>query len=56
LIRAQEKARLKGNALKNRTKRVLAEMGFDENAITIIDWAKEVETHALYKQKREQIQ
>jgi len=53
---ATKKARLQWNWLKNRTKRVLAEMGLDPNAVTIIDWANEVEIHPNYQVARDNIQ
>jgi tRNA-dependent cyclodipeptide synthase len=48
--KAKSKARLKGNSLKNRTSRVLDEMGIDSSMVTIIDWANEVETSKFYIQ------
>lgn len=49
LSKAKGKAILKWNALKNRTRRVLSEMWFEENSITIIDWASEVEENSVYQ-------
>ena len=46
--KAARKARLQWNALKNRTKRVIEEMGIDSSEIIIIDWVNEVETSKGY--------
>jgi tRNA-dependent cyclodipeptide synthase len=56
LSKARWKAILKWNNLKNRTKRVLSEMGFEEDSITIIDWDSEVEQNIYYQEYLLQVQ
>lgn len=46
--KAKSKARLKGNNLKNRTVRVLDEMGIDSSRVVIIDRETEVQTAPEY--------
>lgn len=46
--KARSKARLKGNNLKNRTARVLDEMGIDSSRVRIIDRENEVQTSPEY--------
>lgn len=47
--KARNKAILKGNNLKNRTRRIMQDLGFSEGIVHIIDWEKEVETNESYK-------
>ncbi|MEK7574707.1 MAG: tRNA-dependent cyclodipeptide synthase [Patescibacteria group bacterium] len=47
----RDKALPQSNMLKNRTKRVLAKLGYSENQVKIIDWATEVENNKDYLEK-----
>lgn len=47
--KARNKAIPKGNNLKNRTKRIADELGFDESTVRIIDWDEEVEINPTYR-------
>lgn len=47
--RARSKAILKGNNLKNRTRRIQKELGFSDDQVKIIDWATDVADSAEYK-------
>lgn len=46
--KARNKAIPKGNNLKNRTRRLAEELGYDEKQVRIVDWAEEVETDSKY--------
>ena len=54
--KAQSKARLKGNNLKNRTRRVIADLWLDAKKVIILDREHEVETSELYQQRFATIQ
>lgn len=43
------KAIPQGNLLKNRTRRVMKELGYTEKEVRIIDWKNEVETNSDYQ-------
>lgn len=47
--KARNKAIPKGNNLKNRTKRIANELGFDDETVRIIDWNNEVEINSAYQ-------
>lgn len=46
---ARNKAILKGNNLKNRTRRVIREMGIEDQSIIIVDWDNEVKDNPSYQ-------
>lgn len=48
--KARNKALPKGNNLKNRTRRLAADLGYDEKQVRIVDWAEEVELNPQYIQ------
>ena len=48
--KARTKAIPKGNNLKNRTRRLMEELGFGPSQVRIIDWATEVADNASYRQ------
>lgn len=54
--KAKEKAILKWNNLKNRTKKVINELWIDENKVIIIDWEKEIKNNADYLKGYENIE
>lgn len=47
--KARNKAILKGNNLKNRTKKMMVELNLHEDVVHIIDWEKEVADALFYK-------
>ena len=47
--KAREKAILKSNNLKNRTRRIQKELGFSDEQVKIIDWGKEVMNNPDYQ-------
>lgn len=53
--KARNKAIPKGNNLKNRTRRLAEELGYDEKQVRIIDWAEEVETDSQYRTHYESV-
>lgn len=55
LSKAREKAILKWNNLKNRTKRVLQDMGFDQDSILIIDRDNDVKDNPEYLKHFEKV-
>ena len=48
--KARTKAIPKGNNLKNRTRRLMEELGFGPSQVRIVDWATEVADNASYRQ------
>lgn len=46
--RARSKAVLKGNNLKNRTRRIQKELGYTSDQVIIIDWESDVENDPVY--------
>ena len=48
--KARTKAIPKGNNLKNRTRRLMEELGFGPSHVRIVDWATEVADNAAYQQ------
>jgi len=53
--KARSKAVLKGNNLKNRTRRIQKELGISLNKIRIIDWENEIDDDVKYKESYKQI-
>ena len=51
----RDKAIPQGNLLKNRTERVMTELGYTGEQVRIIDWEKEVETSEEYKKSYEKV-
>lgn len=47
----RDKAIPKGNALKNRVLKAMAELGYTGNAVKILDWKKEIENNPAYREK-----
>lgn len=56
ISKAQKKARLQGNNLKNKTQQTLDAIGIDSSKVVIIDRAEEVENNEIYKQELEKIE
>ena len=56
LAKAQRKARLKGNNLKNRTRKIIEYCWINPSLITIIDREEDVESNPIYQRYRIQIQ
>ena len=52
---ARNKAIPKGNNLKNRTQRMMEELGFTNDVVRIIDWGTEVENDPDYQQQYQRI-
>lgn len=48
-VRARSKAILKGNNLKNRTKKIQHELGYSDDQVKIIDWSIDVANNPTYK-------
>ncbi|MCH7902871.1 tRNA-dependent cyclodipeptide synthase [archaeon] len=51
----RDKAIPQGNALKNRVLKAMTELGYSDNVVRIIDWKKEIEDNATYKQEYSQV-
>ena len=56
IAKAQTKARLQGNNLKNKTQQTLDAIGIDSSKVVIIDRAEEVENNEIYKKELEKIE
>ncbi len=52
----RDKALPQGNNLKNRTKKVMTDLGFTDAEVKIIDWETEIELNADYKKIYEKVQ
>jgi tRNA-dependent cyclodipeptide synthase len=48
--KARTKAIPKGNNLKNRTRRLMAELGYEPHQVRIIEWSSEVAENNAYRQ------
>jgi len=51
----RDKALPQGNALKNRVKRAMEELGYNESQVKIIDWESEVKNNTDFIQKYEEV-
>lgn len=51
----RDKALPKGNALKNRVVKAMAQLGYSDDAVKIFNWKKEVENSEIYKQKYDEV-
>lgn len=54
--KAKEKAILKWNNLKNRTRKVINELWIDENKVIIVDWYKEIINNINYLKSYEKVE
>lgn len=54
-IARREKAIPQGNALKNRVKRAMENLGYDETQVRILDWAREVEGNPDYQKSYQNV-
>jgi len=53
--KARNKAVLKGNNLKNRTRNMMKELRFDDDVVRIIDWDADVASSAEYRKSEDAI-
>lgn len=51
----RDKAIPKGNALKNRVRKIMADLGYSDDIVKIIDWGKQVENNPNYQQQYKKI-
>ena len=51
----RDKAIPKGNALKNRVRKIMADLGYSDDIVKIIDWGEQVENNSNYQQQYEKI-
>ncbi|HLC48814.1 MAG TPA: tRNA-dependent cyclodipeptide synthase [Candidatus Andersenbacteria bacterium] len=51
----RDKAIPKGNALKNRVRKIMAKLGYSEDIVRIIDWEHEVENNSEYQKSYQNV-
>ncbi|MEN9582811.1 MAG: hypothetical protein RL641_765 [Candidatus Parcubacteria bacterium] len=54
-IARREKAMPQGNLLRNKTKRAMVQLGYDDTQVIIVDWMKEVESNTDYQREYKKI-
>lgn len=54
--KAKTKAILNGNNLKNRTRRVIHDLGIEDQNTVIVDWDREVKDNSTYQKHYNEVQ